>query len=382
MQFFQITTILAFVAFACPILAYQTIAHRGLFHDVNDKFAFAENSVDALYRAADLGLPGVEFDLRLSLDNQIMVTHDIQSNRATVVDNDSGKLNSIDVALNIQPAVDPIFIKSRRASSWIGTGLKTFGRNGKIVQPDGAQRMETLDAMLSHFQNLNKPNFWLILDIQDPVILSGAGALVKKYGLSSTVFLKFFATKAINSQGITYNGDNTCYQYALSNNLQGLQIIPQFNDGELTISGNSYTINVFNTQLTVEAYLNCWANTQRAHAGNGAALMPLVSASVPANNAVAYKAAQAVFAWAKSNGRKTMSILPNPDAGRIIGTQCTLWTYQSGNVKAAAFDDAARKSKLFFVETEQPDYVVADLMGDLGNRRWIGDYSSYIIYLC
>lgn len=110
--------------------------------------------------------------------------------------------------------------------------------------------------------------------------------------------------------------------------------------------------------------------------------MPIVSASVPANNEVAFNTARDTLAWAKSAGRKTMSILPNPDAGRIINTQCTLWTYQSGSVKAARFDESARKTKLAFVEIAKPDYVVLDLMGDLGNRRWIGDFSSYIIYLC
>jgi len=378
----QFIVILASAVTIQPISAYQTIAHRGLFHDVNDKNALAENSVDALYRAAALGLPGVEFDLRLSSDNQVMITHDIQSNRATVVDNHGRDLNSIDVSLNLQPAVDAIFINSRTSRTWSGTGLKTFGRNGRTIQPDGAQKMETLDAMLSHFKNLNQPNFWLILDIQDPVILSRAGSLVKKYNLGSSVFLKFFATKAINSEGVTYNGNDTCYRYARENNLDGLQIILQFNDGELAISGQSYTINVFNTQLTVQAYLTCWADAQKAHAGNGAALMPIVSASVTANNDVAYLAAQAIFAWARSEGRKTMSILPNPDAGRNINGQCTLWTYQSGSVKAMSFDESARKWKQLFVGLEKPDYVVLDLMGDLGNRRWIGDYSSYIIYLC
>ncbi|THX18427.1 hypothetical protein D6C86_07613 [Aureobasidium pullulans] len=199
-----LATLLTLVILVEPLFAYQTIAHRGLFHDVNDHNAVAENSIDAMYRAEALGLPGVEFDLRLSSDNQVLVIHDIVSNRATFNDNYGGRLDAVDVSLNLQPEVAPISVNSKPASSWIGTGLK---------------------------------------------------------------------------------------------------------------------------------------------------------------------------------GRKTMSILPNPDAGRIINTQCTLWTYQSGSVKAARFDESARKAKLAFVEIAKPDYVVLDLMGDLGNRRWIGDFSSYIIYL-
>ncbi|KAI5239914.1 pectin lyase-like protein [Aureobasidium subglaciale] len=190
----------------------ETIAHRGLFHDVNDHNPMAGNTIDAMYRAESLGL---EFDLRLSSDNQVLVTHDLISNRATVKDNFGGRLDAVDISLDIQPAVAPIKVNSQPASSWIGTGLKTFGRNGKIVNPDGPQKLETLDAMLSHFKNLNNSKFWLILDIQDPLIFSRAAALIQFYGLSHIIFIKFFATKAINSKGTTYNGANTCYQSAL-----------------------------------------------------------------------------------------------------------------------------------------------------------------------
>ncbi|TIA40494.1 pectin lyase-like protein [Aureobasidium pullulans] len=151
-----------------------------------------------------------------------------------------------------------------------------------------------------------------------------AAAAVNAHDLSRTVFLKFFATKAINSKGIKYNGANTCYQYARKNHLSDLQIIPQINDGELHFEGEIAYLNVFNTKLSVREYLQCWADAQKAHSGNGAALMPIVSASVPANNEVAFNTARDTLAWAKSAGRKTMSILPNPDAGRIINTQCTL----------------------------------------------------------
>ncbi|TIA08298.1 hypothetical protein D6C81_09146 [Aureobasidium pullulans] len=340
-----LATLLTLVILVKPLFAYQTIAHRGLFHDVNDHNALAENSVNAMYRAEALGPPSVEFDLRLSSDNQVLVFHDMISNRATSNDNYGGRLDAVDVSSH--PA---ILVKSRPANSWIGTGLKSFGRNGRIVLADGAQKLETLDSMLSHFENLNNLNFWLILDIHDP--------------------------------GIKYNGANTCYQYARKNHLSDLQIIPQINDGELHFEGKTAYLNVFNTKLSVREYLQCWADAQKAHSGNGAALMPIVSASVPANNEIASNTARDTLAWAKSAGRKTMSILPNPDAGRIINTQCTLWTYQSGSVKAARFDESARKTKLAFVEIAKPDYVVLDLMGDLANRRWIGDFSSYIIYLC
>lgn len=55
-----LATLLTFVVLVEPLFAYQTIARRGLFHDVNDHNALAENSVNAMYRAEALGLPGVE----------------------------------------------------------------------------------------------------------------------------------------------------------------------------------------------------------------------------------------------------------------------------------------------------------------------------------
>ncbi|THY51065.1 hypothetical protein D6C97_06821 [Aureobasidium pullulans] len=335
-----LATLLTFVVLVEPLFAYQTIARRGLFHDVNDRNTLAENSVNATYRAEALGLPGVDFDLRLSSDNQVLVFHDMISNRATSNDNYGGRRDGVDVGSH--PA---ILVKSRPANSWIGTGLKSFGRNGRIILADGAQKLETLDSMLSYFENLNNLNFWLILDIHDP---SGSRGKRPWFNMRERIILAIYKSFPRSTM-------------------------------ESSISKEKLRTSTSSTQ---SYQLENISNAQKAHSGNGAALMPIVSASVPANNEVASNTARDTLAWAKSAGRKTMSILPNPDAGRIINTQCTLWTYQSGSVKAARFDEAARKAKLAFVEIAKPDYVVLDLMGDLGNRRWIGDFSSYIIYLC
>lgn len=373
--------IASLLLFSQPAHAYQSVAHRGLFHDRNDNYNLAENSVDALFRAQTFGLPGAELDLRLSEDGQVLVFHDQIANRATTIDNDGGRLNPIDVSLNTQPVVGAININSMTAGFWNGKELKTYGRNGQIVRPDGVQKLDTLDAMLAHFKNLNSPTFRLYLDIQDPTILRISGTLVKKHQLDDKVFLKFFSTKAINSANYKYAGAATCHQYAQDNNLSGLQIVPQINDGELTIEGGKAFISVFQTKLTVSDYLSCWAAAQQGF-GNTAARISMVSASVPYNNMVAYNAAKEALDWAKSHGRQTMSILPNPDAGRTISGSCRFWTFQSNNVKAALFDDNARKTKLAFAEIEKPDFVVVDLMGDLQTHTWTGDFSEYSSHLC
>jgi glycerophosphoryl diester phosphodiesterase len=176
----MIVFITIWILLARPLLAAQAIAHRGLYHDVTDEYAFPENSNDALYRAYDLGLPGVELDLRLDSSGEVLVVHDAISNRATVKDNYGGILNPIDVYLKSQPSEPGIHFAGHSTKYWDLTQLKAYGRNGRIInQTDGVQKLETLDAMLGHFKDLiiNAPKFWLFLDIQDPTILPLAGAI-------------------------------------------------------------------------------------------------------------------------------------------------------------------------------------------------------------
>lgn len=98
---------------ATPSCAYQAIAHRGVFHDRNDNYRLAENSVDALSRANSFGLAGAELDLRLTSDGVVVVTHDVVSNRATLEDNYSGRLVSRLSTLACSLCKTDIFKESR-----------------------------------------------------------------------------------------------------------------------------------------------------------------------------------------------------------------------------------------------------------------------------
>ena len=386
----MVVFITIWILLARPLFATQAIAHRGVYHDVTDEYVLAENSNSALYRAYDLGFPGVELDLRLDSSGEVLVVHDAISNRATVKDNYGGILNPIDVYWKSQPSEPGIPFAGRSTEYWNLTQLKAYGRNGRIVnQTDGVQKLETLDAMLGHFKDLiiSAPKFWLFLDIQDPTILRLAGALVQKYGLSASVLLKFFATKAIDSTNYPYNGADTCYRYARDNNLSDLQIIPQINDGELTYANERAYINVFQTTLSVSSYLQCWADAQKAHSGNGAGLMPMVSASVPSKNKLnyqfAYQAALEAMNWAGANGRLKISIIPNPDAGRLSNGQCTFWMFQSNSVSAAPFDQVAQSTKTAFATGPAvADYIIIDIMGDVQNHEWYSNSQTYNSYLC
>ncbi len=389
MHFLKLSSYVAAAAVLAGMsFAWQPIAHRGVFHDVDDSQANAENTVGALYRANDLHMPGVELDVRLSSDGVVLVTHDVLTNRATVVDNYGGKLDSVDVALRKQPAVAGINIGSRTGAEWNHTPLKIYGRNSKLIDPS-PQKMETLDEMLDHYKDLIAENggkdFFLMLDIQSPELLERCADSVRSHGLQDSVYLKFFATKAIDSSSYRYKGPETCAAYAHYNGLTGLKIIPQFNNGEITNRNGQPVIDVFQTQLSVEDYLDCWAGAELNYR-NVAASMTHVSASVAANDQVATVGATNAINWAKNkhNNRGTISILPNPDTGFIQNRYCSYWSFQSNNVAAAPFNQEARTAKANFIKDMggKIDYVVVDTMGDVGHNRYITDYESYIVYLC
>ncbi|TKY87576.1 hypothetical protein EX895_003590 [Sporisorium graminicola] len=386
MQLHKLSTyVIAAVALSSiPVFGWQPIAHRGVFHDVDDRQANSENTVGALYRADDLKMPGVELDLRLSSDGVVMVTHDVLSNRATTVDNYDGRLNSVRVALGAQPSVAGIRIDSRTGNQWNHTPLKIYGRNSQLVS-DGTQKMETLDEMLGHFSDLIAGNggrpFFLVLDIQNPEIFEKAADLVRSHRLQNSVYLKFFATSAIDSSSYRYQGAKTCAAYANYNGLTGLKIIPQINNGELVNNGGQPKINVFQTQLSIEDYLACWRDAEEYSVS---ADLTHVSASVAAGDHVAAIGAENALKWAKQNSRGTMSILPNPDAGSLSRGSCTYWSFQSNNVAAQTFDQNARRVKQAFINdlSRYIDYVVVDTMGDVGANTYYTDFDKYVSYLC
>ncbi|CAO1612570.1 unnamed protein product [Parajaminaea phylloscopi] len=360
-------------------LGYEMIAHRGVFHDVNDQYAFVENTVDAMYRAHSLGMTAVELDLRVASDGTVIVVHDIISNRVSIDDDARGHANPVDIALNIQPAPSIIKWNNRPWSFWGHTLLKTFGRNSKIIHGQGTPKLESLDEMLEHFRNLQDGKFMLFLDVQTPEILQKAAAAVRKSGLTKQVYLKFFVSKAIDQTFGPYRGAQTCADYAKKFGLSGLNLVPQVNDGEMTFAHGGVEIKAFQASIPILEYLNCWGNAAKLAGG---AQIPMVSASVPANNNAAYHGSLLATNWGRSSGRKTIAIVPNPDAGRLIGKECRLWSYASEAPAARAWDTAAHTAKLNFANDARVDYVVIDVMGDLARHTVNGDYNYFINNLC
>ncbi|MGR6331029.1 glycerophosphodiester phosphodiesterase family protein [Sphingomonas sp. XXL09] len=390
--------VVALAAFASAVVptavsASEVIAHRGVYHDTDTNQTLAENSFYAVVRAHDLGMRGVELDLRLSSDNTVLVTHDMISNRATVADNANGGMNAVDVALGLQSAPSAIHFSAHNYNFWTNVELKNYGRNARLIHNStvtgDVSHLQNLDSLIYNLKSfraqvLNDPNFMIVLDVQDPTIFKLAAGIIKKNNLGHLFYLKFFASKALyNTTQFSYNGADTCYVYAKANNLTGLNIIPQINDGELDIDEDDDAgINAFQTRLTPDQYLQCWADAQAQHAD--AAKMPIVSASVPADKPGARAAAGDAISWAHAHGRKTMTIVPNPDAGRLVNGVCKLYSFQSTNVAAAPFNMAARQAKADFAANSltRPDYIVWDVMGDYLHRKYHTDFNTYTANLC
>jgi glycerophosphoryl diester phosphodiesterase len=370
--------------------AQQTIAHRGMFHDVLNRHNLPENSYDAIVRAHDMGLKGVELDLRLSSDGQVLVTHDQIANRTTVDDYDHGRYNPLD-SVNGGWSPAPHWLHWDNAHHWSNTRLKVYGKNGELLNNywGFSSYMQTLDSLFNYMHGnrsdiLSSDQFMIILDVQDPTVLAKAAQVIQNWawaGTKNSVYVKFFASKAVfNIPQYRYNGADTCYVYERDNNLRGLKIIPQINDGELAVDpyssddeNDDQGIGAFQTWLPIEQYLQCWADAQAQHWD--AAQMPIVSASVPSDNVWATKGAWKAINWARGHGRQTMSIVPNPDAARWDGkaNRCVYYTWQSTKVPATYFSDDARAAKQSFVNSAHPDYLIIDTISNVHTGWWGSD---------
>lgn len=193
----------ALVAMMMPTVssAYEVIAHRGVYHDVDTNQTLSENSYYAVVRAYDLGMRGIELDLRLDDSDNLLVVHDMISNRATEADNGGGVMNAVDVALNIQSAPSTIHFAAHPSSFWGGVRLKNYGRDGKLVHNGSVTgdvaHIQSLYSLLTNLKNfrtqiLDDPDFMIILDIQDPLILKLAADQIKNFGVEGHFYLKFF----------------------------------------------------------------------------------------------------------------------------------------------------------------------------------------------
>lgn len=382
------------VALAAPLAptvadAANVIAHRGVFHDTDSTKTLPENSYDAVVRAYDLGLRGVELDLRLDSDGSPLVIHDLIGNRSTEADNYGGKMNAVEVSLKNQSNVSEVHLSEHDDEYWRSKKLKSYGRNADMFYPSLSGDLVHVQSLYSMFKALqaNRPeilsssNFMIILDIQSPSLFDKAAKEVRGFKLQNVVYLKFFVSKGLWNDPKFVDKSTTCYTYEKNNNLLGLKIIPQINDGELDFEENDEGgIKAFQTTLKINDYLDCFAAAEKGH--QDAAKMPIVSASVPANNSKATTAAYDAFQWARDNKRETMAIIPNPDAGRKVGGVCKLYQFRSDSNAAASFNTDARTAKTSLAEMSKVEYIVWDVMGDVKNKTYYTSAKTFDDNLC
>lgn len=111
-------------------------------------------------------------------------------------------------------------------------------------------------------------------------------------------------------------------------------------------------------------------------------MMAYISVSVPADDAKATAGAWKAINWAAANDLGTMTIIPNPDAARVISGKCRLFSIQSAKPGAVTFNEAARQAKSTFAGQIRPDYIIWDVMGDVKAKTWATEYQNYIKALC
>lgn len=374
----------ALLALSRLAISWELIAHRGVFHDQLPLYNTAENSLDAMVHAMSMkGVNGVEVDVRVSKDGVLFAFHDPALNALTVKDNAGGTLNWVSVATKAKRAPAAIPFGSLLARDLVATPLKIYGKGGYIVNKDVASfpGLVTLRKLLETLKPANSA-FTIMLDVQAPFVADKAAELVRSMGMQSQVHIKFWAALAIDPKFTGYNGADTCYRYARAHGWSGIKIIPEIN--EVNLKRGTDRLHVFGADLTVPEYLDCWANAQKAHSGNGAAFMEIVSAMYGnAPNRLAESAANQAFDWAQNNGRKKNSVVVMPDActyavGRRGGRR--YWRIDKGVGGFLQPQDQVTRRIMFC--DQRADMCVQDVMGDYKNYAASADYANYLNHLC
>lgn len=362
--------------------SWQIIAHRGVFHDVKDEYCTAENSISAVIRAATMkGVSGVEIDVRAARDGKLLAFHDPVMNALTYKDNDRGLMNPVRVALKQRPQPAPYRLSDHNANELEHTAMKVYGRGARILSnAEEKPFVSSLSDLLLAIKD-SHPSLIVMLDVQNSYTADASARLISALGMQKQVYLKFWASLAI-SPGARYNGAHTCFLYAQAHRWSGIRVIPEIN--ELQLTPRTGFVRAFGTNLRVSEYLDCWANAQRDHSSNGAALMPMVSAMLPNfGNPSATAAAYEALDWAKAHGRQRVSVIVMPDMCTIVvgrGGGRRAWRTKDGITAFLVGRTQVDKRRAFC--DARADYCVVDVMADFDKYSVTADYDPYMAGLC
>lgn len=105
----------------------QKIGHRGA------KGYVAENTLSSFQKAIELGVDGLELDVRLSSDEKVVVIHDDSVNRTTSDKGFVKELNSIKLKQSGIPTLESVFDLVNQ-KCFINVELKTYETADKVAE--------------------------------------------------------------------------------------------------------------------------------------------------------------------------------------------------------------------------------------------------------
>jgi glycerophosphoryl diester phosphodiesterase len=152
-----------------PSLPIPSIfAHRG------DSLNAPENTLAAFQRAVETGCEGIELDVRLTADSQVVVCHDAAVNRTT---NGRGRINRLTLAQ----------VGMLDAGAWFDTRFRN-------------ERIPTLAQVFDAFGGKTWLNLELKPNRNDSVELAQQVAkLIKEFNLQKQVIISSFNTRALQA---------------------------------------------------------------------------------------------------------------------------------------------------------------------------------------
>ncbi|MES2965889.1 MAG: glycerophosphodiester phosphodiesterase family protein [Bdellovibrionota bacterium] len=155
----RLKALLQILIFAMSLQASAALSESGVFAHRGYSKAFPENTLIAIRGALDLGVQGIEIDVRRTKDGELVLMHDSFVNRTT---NGSGLIDMMSFAK----------VRSLDAGSWKGPQYK-------------GERVPTLREALS----IIPKDIWINLHIKDSKVVGAVAKLIVELGLQDQALI-------------------------------------------------------------------------------------------------------------------------------------------------------------------------------------------------
>lgn len=194
----------------------KIVAHRGAWKD----FGFSENSLDAFLKAQALGLGGVELDVHLTKDNQLVVFHDDCLNDQLIENLTADEIKS--------NANTSIFMLEELLEKW-NQNIKLF-IDVKTANSNLNRRLVLVDRLIPFIEKC--PDYVCVISFELATlrIMKEQYPFVQTMYLGSEISLEFLKEKGID--GI---------DFSTSTFLANKDLIPKAK--ELSLQTNAWVVN-------------------------------------------------------------------------------------------------------------------------------------------